>query len=298
MGETFAAIDIGSNAVRLKVARARRDGSLATVHREREPLPLGDDVFIAGAVSRFQEERLLALLRRFRETCRAHGAAVRAVATSALRDAANGRAIAARAGDAATPFEILSGAEEARLTLAGAAAGSAPGHRMLVIDVGGGSTEIGVAVGGTPAHAVSLDLGTARLADLDAPALRRRVDELLDGVGALDGAPPHAVCTSGALRALIDFAAPRGASCVDRARLACAVDVVLRLGPVGRRRCFGRRRAERMPAAAIALDAIGRRLAVDTFAACKRGLRDGVLAEMQATGYATGQNRESLRPVA
>jgi len=281
MRGTFAAIDVGSNAARLKVARARRDGSLATVHRERAPLPLGDDVYARGEVSRFHEERLLALLRRFGAVCRRHGAVARAVATAAMRDARNGRAIAARAADAGTRLEILDGAEEARLTILGAAAGSAPGRRTLVVDVGGGSTEIGVAIGGAPVSALSLALGTARLGGLDGAALRTAIARFLDGALPPFDAPSHAVCTSGALRALIEFASPSGASCVQREALAAAVARIERLGRDERGRRFGRERAERMVAAAIALDEIGRRLGVETFAAVKRGLRDGILVELQ-----------------
>ena len=86
----LAAIDIGSNAVRLHIARVRRDGSLKTLpHRERHPVRLGHDVFATGAVSDVTAGRLIATLRRFTALCNEMGAPRRAVATAALRDAGN-----------------------------------------------------------------------------------------------------------------------------------------------------------------------------------------------------------------
>ncbi len=113
--------------------------------------------------------RVAAVLAEFRQVLERHGVEdVRAVATSAARDAANAEAFfdVAEAALGRRP-ELLSGLEEAELSFVGATAGLPPGGPpLLVADIGGGSTELVVGVPGTAPHgAVSLDVGCVRLTE-------------------------------------------------------------------------------------------------------------------------------------
>src|SRR5512140_2016829 len=85
-----AAVDVGTNAVRLEIARALPDGSLETLHQERDPIRPGEGAFATGRMPREVEERLVSTLRRYAALCRRYHARVRAVATSAIREAKNG----------------------------------------------------------------------------------------------------------------------------------------------------------------------------------------------------------------
>ena len=151
---TVAAVDIGSNSTRLLIT----DGRTALA-RESIVTGLGEGVEASGRLGEAPMRRVLDVLEAYRESIHGHGATrAAAVMTSAVRDAANGATFAARVSEA-LGFEarILSGDEEARLTYAGATFGREPGE-YLVIDIGGGSTEL---VLGSGFH-VSTQIGVVR----------------------------------------------------------------------------------------------------------------------------------------
>src|SRR5438128_12002081 len=87
--DVLAAIDVGTNAVRLELARVLPEGSLETLHTERDPVRPGEGLFTSGTMKREVQDRLLATLRRYSALCRRYKARVRAVATSAVREARN-----------------------------------------------------------------------------------------------------------------------------------------------------------------------------------------------------------------
>ena len=149
-----AAVDIGSNSTRLLIT----DGARALA-RESIVTRLGEGVEGSGRLGAAPMQRVLSVVREFRAAIEAHGCTrAAAVMTSAVRDAANGAEFAARVS-ATLGFEarILSGDDEARLTYAGATFGRAAGE-YLVIDIGGGSTEL---VLGSGFH-VSTQIGVVR----------------------------------------------------------------------------------------------------------------------------------------
>ena len=151
---TVAAVDIGSNSTRLLIT----DGRTALA-RESIVTGLGEGVEACGRLAEAPEGRGLDGREADPVDSEGHGAARgAAVMTSAVRDAANGATFAARVSEA-LGFEarILSGDEEARLTYAGATFGREPGE-YLVIDIGGGSTEL---VLGSGFH-VSTQIGVVR----------------------------------------------------------------------------------------------------------------------------------------
>ncbi len=164
-GDRLAAIDVGTNSVRLLVAE--RDGdSFVPVERLMRITRLGQGVGATGRLAPDAIERTLDALRAYRSVMDALDVPpgrVRITATSAARDAANrddffGPAEAA----VGAPVELLSGEEEGRLSFDGATADVDPAlGPFLVVDIGGGSTEFSVADG-----SVSVDIGCVRLTEL------------------------------------------------------------------------------------------------------------------------------------
>jgi exopolyphosphatase/guanosine-5'-triphosphate,3'-diphosphate pyrophosphatase len=162
---TFAAIDIGSNSCRLKIARVVQH-RLRVLYEDREVTRLGASVFETGLVSPDAMAATLRALKRFYRFTQLHGAdQVRAVATSAMRDARNGRAFLAWVKDeTGWDVEVISGLEEGRLIHRGVMSNE-PGAagRCLLIDIGGGSCEISLSERKHIVETVSLPLGAVRL---------------------------------------------------------------------------------------------------------------------------------------
>jgi exopolyphosphatase/guanosine-5'-triphosphate,3'-diphosphate pyrophosphatase len=160
------AVDMGTNSTRLLVADVDR-GGLTELERMLRITRLGDRVDADGRLSEASMERVHAVLDGYAETARALGAErVLATATSAVRDAANGRDFLAevrrRHG-----FEtrLLTGREEAQLTYRGVTSRLAAGPGTLVCDIGGGSTELVLGGPDGVADAVSLDMGCVRMSE-------------------------------------------------------------------------------------------------------------------------------------
>ena len=162
---TFAAIDIGSNSVRLKISRLQA-GRLKSVHEDREVTRLGEGVFSGGLLSPEAMSETVRVLRRFHRATQEWGTdAVKVVATAALRDARNSRAFLewVRSTTGWT-IEIVSGLEEARLIHLGiVSAGRVGAHSVLLVDLGGGSCELTLSRDGQLRDTVSLPLGAVRL---------------------------------------------------------------------------------------------------------------------------------------
>jgi exopolyphosphatase/guanosine-5'-triphosphate,3'-diphosphate pyrophosphatase len=162
---TFAAIDIGSNSCRLKIARivAHR---MKTLHEDREVTRLGTSVFETGLVSPDAMATTLKALKRFQRAVQAHGVdQIRVVATSAMRDARNAQAFVTWAkAETGWNIEIISGLEEGRLIHRGVMTHE-PGAagKCILIDVGGGSCEITLSDHKRIQETVSLPLGAVRL---------------------------------------------------------------------------------------------------------------------------------------
>lgn len=168
MSQTVAAIDCGTNSIRLLIARRGEDGTLVDLEREMVIVRLGQGVDARGAFDPEAVERTLNVTRQYAEAITRSGAeAVRFVATSATRDAANRDLFidGVRQILGVAP-EVISGAEEAELSFSGAVTtlGALPAGPRLVVDIGGGSTEL---VMGTdsPEHRVSLDIGSVRMTE-------------------------------------------------------------------------------------------------------------------------------------
>ena len=164
---TFAAIDVGTNTVRLLVAEADAPGAYAVRHQAQAITRLGEGLEATGCLTAAAIGRTVAAVAEYAATSRRLGAvAVRAVATSAAREAVNREAFLRAATAAGCPVEVVGPAEEARLTTLGALhLLPRPSARCVVMDIGGGSTEFTLAAGGAPQSSVSLPLGVVKLTE-------------------------------------------------------------------------------------------------------------------------------------
>ena len=165
----FAAIDIGSNAVRLLVEdlEIRPTGlSAMKISFIRVPLRLGDDVFEHGSITPARMDALVKTMKAFWYLMDVHGVETfRACATSAMREAKNGRAVVeAVAASANIAIEIIDGEQEAELIFNGfrTVSNGSFARDFLYIDVGGGSTELTLIRGGARLRSRSFRIGTVR----------------------------------------------------------------------------------------------------------------------------------------
>lgn len=165
----FAAIDIGSNAVRLLISNVF-DGINGPVFKKssliRLPIRLGEDVFVNGKISEKKEERLTKAMLAFKNMIDIHEViSFRACATSAMREASNGAEVAERIfKSTGVTIEIVSGTAEAEIIYANhIAEGLDNKFDYLYIDVGGGSTELTLFSNGYIKSSRSFNIGTIRL---------------------------------------------------------------------------------------------------------------------------------------
>ncbi|MCP5152280.1 MAG: exopolyphosphatase [Ectothiorhodospiraceae bacterium] len=163
----LAAVDLGSNSFHLVVARVS-GGDVHVIDRLREPVRLGAGLDADKQLTPAAFERGLACLARFGERLRTFPReAVRAVGTNALRVARNGAAFLEEGeGRLGHRIEVIAGREEARLIYLGVAHSlAADRHRRLVVDIGGGSTELIVGEGFEPVHRESLFMGCVSMTE-------------------------------------------------------------------------------------------------------------------------------------
>src|SRR5437660_3398793 len=161
----FAAVDIGSNSVRLSIAELRR-GRLVPLHQDREVTRLGEGVFRDGSLNPQAMAHTLKVLRRFHKAAQSYAVErTRVVGTSALRDSNNGHVFAEWLKTATGwKLEIITGLEEGRLIHLGVLANMRmPPSRLLLIDLGGGSCELTLSEKGHIKEIVTLPLGAVRL---------------------------------------------------------------------------------------------------------------------------------------
>ena len=157
--ETVAAVDLGSNSFHMIVAHDR-DGQLSVIDRLREPVRLGAGLDDLNQLSDDAQQRALECLERFGQRLRSlHPDSVRAVGTNTLRRARNANEFLTSAEQVlGYPIDIIGGMEEARLIYLGVAHGLAENKQRLVIDIGGGSTELILGEGFMPMYMESLEM--------------------------------------------------------------------------------------------------------------------------------------------
>jgi exopolyphosphatase/guanosine-5'-triphosphate,3'-diphosphate pyrophosphatase len=314
---TFAAVDIGSNSVRLKIARLTR-GHLREVHEDREVTRLGEGVFRSGFLTPESMAETVKVLRRFhRATQQIVTDPVRVVATSALRDARNSQAFLEWVRSATGwTVEIISGLEEARLIHLGLISNLRIDSRpTLMMDLGGGSCELTVSAHGHIRETVSLPLGAVRLTDeflRHDPArkgelkrmrgfIAREVNRIASRVIAAK--VNNVIATSGTADALATAAShlrqngTRQRLVISRTEIARLASRLARISVDERRKIegIGLRRAEIVVAGSAVYHELLERLHLNGFRYSPLGLRDGLLAQMAAEH--DGSTRSGKRAV-
>lgn len=304
-GRPIAAIDIGSNSIHLTLARVSPAQAIEVLGRHKDAARLAAHLDDRRVLAREAIDRAIRTLRRFRELADAHGAAVRATATATLRAARNGHDFVRRARDeAGIPVELLSGADEARLTYRGVLHGAPHlnGRRLLCIDVGGGSTELLVGDAGRALVIASVPWGSLRVTErllgpdpYTTAAIRRARHRLAD-----DFAPALAtvrtarfevaIATSGSAQRLGRMVqAARGRSpagldgeVLDRGALAEALDRLLRARTRAERlRLPGMdpERADSLAGGALIFETLTRGLSLEAFTLSTAALRTGLVID-------------------
>lgn len=313
----FAAIDLGSNALRLVVVEADSASQIRPLVSERAAVRLGKEIFQTGRLAPQSISAASDALRRFRELLDQHQVdRYRAVATSAVREAENGTLLVERARrDAGIDLEVIEGIEEARLVrLALVGRLDLRDKRALLVDLGGGSTEVSVIERGRLTSARSLPVGTVRLLEAfhstadptgggaDAARLAREyVERQLREVHETEVSRESVdVCvgTGGNFETLAQLcpapptsstdpkaAAPAGtgpAPAIDVAQVRAILPKLAVLSPDERRSLYGLRpdRADVILPAAEIVVAFADAYAIERIVAPGIGLKDGVLDEL------------------
>ena len=167
----LAAIDIGSNGARLLIKRFdpeahREEDRIKKVMFIRVPLRLGKDVFTLGKISKEREKMMLHMMKGFKQFMKLNDVeAFRACATSAMRDAENGKKVLKKIEkQTGIKLEIIKGQEEAQLLYNNLVEKTDSNEgNFAYIDVGGGSTEVSLIHDGTLAESFSYNMGTLRM---------------------------------------------------------------------------------------------------------------------------------------
>jgi exopolyphosphatase/guanosine-5'-triphosphate,3'-diphosphate pyrophosphatase len=183
----LAAIDIGTNTFRLLIAevkpRTKDNYNIKEIHSERIITRLGEGISENGLIKKEAGDRSIAVLKKFKDIMsRHHVYKTSAVATSVLREAKNRDDFLKMVKEATgLEIEIISGKEEAKKTLLGILSGTKSIKTALMVDIGGGSTELIFTRGRNPLLIHSLNLGVVHLADKymkNDPPLKRDLVEM------------------------------------------------------------------------------------------------------------------------
>src|ERR1700675_4053641 len=301
----IAAIDAGSNAVRLSVARAYSALDIEPLHNERYSLRLGESVFVRHRFSEDILKKGVKAFRHFKEIMDEFGVTrYRAVATSASREARNRdafvRQIKQKAGIA---LEVVSGGEESRLGREAAIAALGPeSPPRCIADLGGGSLEINILRDQAVEQSAQLPVGTVRLMTtlnlpgvirpVQAEQVRRYVRALLES--RLPSRPnlgeSIAVALGGNAETLMTVApGPRqhGVPTLQLSLLRERLDDILRRDVRERMKAYAvrRDRADVMAIAAITFVTLGRYLNLRTLSIPGVGIREGLLQEIAREAF-------------
>lgn len=314
----YAAIDIGSNSLRMQAADLVSGAPMRVLAADREVTRLGSSVFRTGRISDDAMMLVCQVLKRMADTYKKLDVAgVRAVATSAVRDASNQAEFIARASDTiGQPVEIISGPEEARLIHLGVQARwPHPNQRILVIDVGGGSAEFIVGNSGDLEEGLSRPLGAVRLTEVflktDPPTatelhrLTEFIDDKFEPVRARikDTHFDRVIGTSSTAAAIVSAARAIPRSKRDEAdrKRARTVEIrklfaeLTRRGVSTRKKIagIGPRRAEIIVGGAAVFLRVLESLKLPSLYYSTAGVRDGVLADLAARGVGKERSRLS-----
>lgn len=308
---TYAAVDIGSNSVRLSIGRFQR-GRIKVIHQDREVTRLGEGVFRNGSLDPAAMALTIDVLKRFRRaTQKTNADRVRVVATSATRDAKNSRVFTdwVRSTTGWTP-DVISGLEEGRLIHLGIISNTnLAGKRALMIDLGGGSCELTLSRGQHIEEIISLPLGAVRLTqdflrydppkDGEVRKLRDFIGEELSRLTNKYAAfkPESVIATSGSAAALTAAASPGRGNTATAAQVRSVAERLKSMTVQQRQALKGinAKRAEIIVAGSEVFAQIMSTLRLRSMRYLPLGLRDGLLAQMAAEDNAASQSRRHLQ---
>jgi exopolyphosphatase/guanosine-5'-triphosphate,3'-diphosphate pyrophosphatase len=313
----IAAIDAGSNAIRLLIAHAVSPAKIYALETERAAVRLGHHAFTRHLLDPRTLAEAVEVFRAFRRKMQRYDVVkYRAVATSASREARNRRefvrAIRRRAG---LRLQVIDGAEEARLVrLAVLAKLSGRFSPRLIFDLGGGSLELNQMKGRDVERTAALPVGTVRLMEMfgiEGRMNQKQVDEIRDYVlsmlaTALPARPDLsggiAVACGGNAEAFARIAAGpelRGVPSINVRLLHDRAWEVLRLSIRERMKKFGvrRDRAEVMGIAGVVFSTLGRWLRLSELLVPGVGVREGVLRDLVLEHFGAESKRADGQPV-
>jgi len=301
----IAAIDAGSNAVRLSVVRAFSALDIEPLHNERYPLRLGESVFVRNRFSEDVFKKAAKAFRHFRDVIDEFGVThYRAVATSASREAGNREAFIKRIRQkSGLKVEVISAVEESRLGREAVFAALGPDcQARCIADLGGGSLELSVLRDHRVQQTAQLPLGTVRLMTtlglqghirtMQAEQVRKYVRALLES--KLASCPNLAdgltVALGGSAETLANVApGPRhhGLTTLELSLLRERLPEMLRLDVRERMKTYGvrRDRADVMGIAGIIFVTLGRYLNVRLLAIPAVGIREGLIHEIATAAF-------------
>lgn len=305
MAVTLAAVDVGTNSLHFVVARTTDGDRFEVLTREKEMIRLGSGSTDMKELAPDAIDRAVAALDRFRRLADSQGAPLRAVATSAVREAENRDVFLRRAWDeAGVEIEVVSGVEEARLIHLGVLqALEVFDRRLLLCDIGGGSTELLVGEQGEVQASASLKLGAVRLtnrffaADSLHPSAvdscRRHVQEVLSSFDRPVAAHGYevAIGSSGTIEQVLRLA--RGlagaeplrtlnGAVLTRAQVGTVVDAVVaarRAGTTSDLPDLDPKRADIVLAGALVLEGVVARFGIEQLVISEYALREGVFLD-------------------
>jgi exopolyphosphatase/pppGpp-phosphohydrolase len=301
-----ASVDVGANSVHILVG-AVAGHRLEPLLDESVFLGLGDRVAADGYIGAEARAELAAVMAGYVESARRLGAGeVTLLGTEPLRRAADSASLVeAVAGRAGTALHVLSHDEEAMLVLLGVTGGRAVRRELLVVDIGGGSTEFVVARPGEPVGATGLRLGGARLTQAlvhaDPPSLDE-VEAMREAVAAAmvdvpDAHPDEIVAVGGTASNLLKLMpATTSDQVLTRRRItvALAMLTVERSTEAAARHLLRPQRARVLPAGALILNAILERYGADRVRVCDTGIREGAILAVAEAGAAWRDRLPSL----
>lgn len=310
----LAALDVGSNSIRLIVTEARPDGTYRLIDDEKEVGRLGRGMAESGRLSPKSMESAALAIARMKGIAEGYGVQrLKAVATAAVREAANRedflRFVRQRAG---IDLEVITADQEARLAyLSVTHAFDLRRMAAAVVDIGGGSTEIVLSSGGVVEQVYTLPLGAVRLTEQFegvADGAEKPFDDMCDHlrrtVKQLVGKPPFApqlvVGTGGTFTTLAALAMHRAGESengdeggsvrgyeLQRSVVNHLLNWLRSMSPKARSRVPGMspERSEIIVAGVAIIDAVMQRLKVNTLRVHDRGIRDGLILSMISEIY-------------
>ncbi|MCX7405644.1 MAG: Ppx/GppA phosphatase family protein [Planctomycetia bacterium] len=308
MAGRVAAIDIGSNSVRLLVAEALRGGNYRILDEEREPTRLGRSVAAHGQLDDESMARTLTALRTFKEISAGYQVTtLRTIATCAVREARNGPDFCRRVREEiGLEVEVISADREARLAFSSVQyAFDLAGKNVIVADIGGGSTEIVFATGNLIESIFATPLGAVRLTEQSGLSEGMSPDELQVALEKMDDSiaaclkkrtarplfAPHLLIGSGGtfttlaelvMAAKKQTGIPVAGYKVSHAELRHLLDRLRKMPLRSRRSMSGMTpdRADIIIAGLSIIDGLLQRFRVNTLMVHTRGVRDGLVREL------------------